>query len=183
MDMKHCFFLEMLFLTSLCSHQVSVQSNGDSLLIKPKQPIPSRDPTGSLEIYLNGTWGTFCSNQFDSTTANVACRQLGYLEGVIPSNASGNLDFQVPLATISTPIHVGSTLCCEPKDDSVNIMHILRCNVDLTGTPSTCTHDNDIILECSLFPVYIMDGYDTQLYLNAKALNSHLFLVWCPQDL
>ena len=74
-------------------------------------------------------WGTFCANQFDSTAANLACRQLGYLAGIILSNASGNHDFEIPFATNSTTctIYVRSTLCYEPKDISVNIMHILRC--------------------------------------------------------
>lgn len=173
MDRKLLFLAEMLLLISLCSHKVGAQSNGDLRLIEPKQPGSYRNPKGRLEIYLNGTWGTFCANQFDSTAADIACRQMGYLEGFIVSNATDNHDFQIPLATNSTPIHVGSTSCCELNDNTGYILHILRCNVDLTVIPPTCTHDNDVLLVCSFLKfVEYSETYDTQLFLNAQVLNS-----------
>ena len=33
---------------------------------------------GLLEVYCNGQWGTVCENEFDDTTADVVCAQLGY---------------------------------------------------------------------------------------------------------
>ena len=33
---------------------------------------------GLLEVYLNGKWGTVCSQFYDDHLANITCRQLGY---------------------------------------------------------------------------------------------------------
>jgi len=38
--------------------------------------------SGRLEVFLNNQWGTACSfnNIFPLTAANVACKQLGYIQ-------------------------------------------------------------------------------------------------------
>ena len=33
---------------------------------------------GRIDLCINGTWGTICSNTFDNKDASVVCRQLGY---------------------------------------------------------------------------------------------------------
>lgn len=35
-------------------------------------------PSGRLEVYINGRWGTVCSNGFSITSARVVCEQLGF---------------------------------------------------------------------------------------------------------
>lgn len=38
--------------------------------------------TGALQVFLNGAFGAVCAPSFDSTDAGVACRQLGFADGV-----------------------------------------------------------------------------------------------------
>ena len=151
---------KMLLLVIMWSQSVGAQSNGD------------------VRIVQNREWGTFCVKNvgrypglgFDSYSADAACRQLGYQDSLRDkvSKASDYIDV-VPLASNSTPIHTGHSECGKTTDGGFS--HVLRCFYLDTDhdMDSTCTHDDDVIIECSIFD---LNEYDTELFLNSEALNS-----------
>ena len=40
--------------------------------------VRRRNHEGTVEVYINGTWGSICDNGFTKNTSNVICRMLGY---------------------------------------------------------------------------------------------------------
>ena len=147
--------------------------------------VPSPNHTsikdrGRLEVYLNGEWGTFYIKNvdgysdigFNSYAADAACRQLGYQDSWTVSKASDSID-DIPLASNSTPIHTGRSVCTDG-----GFSHVLRCfyldtdrDIMDSALDSACTHDDDVIIKCSILDLH-WDGYDTELILNSEALNS-----------
>jgi hypothetical protein len=48
---------------------------------------------GRLEIFVDNSWGSVCDNSFDKATADVACRQLGFLNGSVSFSNAGKLRY------------------------------------------------------------------------------------------
>ena len=160
---------KMLLLVIMWSHLVGAQSNGDVRII---QNLNDTSIQGRLEVYLEGEWGTFCVIDRDPRGADIitdaACRQLGYEYSVSISKASDHTDV-IPLASNSTPIHTGISVCDKSNDGGHS--HVLRCFYPMEE--SICTHDDDVIIQCSIFTLDLdWNGYDTELFLNSEALNS-----------
>ncbi|CAG2242006.1 unnamed protein product [Mytilus edulis] len=44
--------------------------------------------SGMIKIFYNGTWGTVCDDDFDDKNAQVACRQLGYNNGIFAGSTA-----------------------------------------------------------------------------------------------
>ena len=66
----------------ICIHTVPCSPHGGVRL------TGSTPGKGTVEICLNGTWGTVCDNHWNIPDAEVVCRQMGYEEG------NGKIDLQ-----------------------------------------------------------------------------------------
>ena len=174
----------MLLLVIMWSHLVGAQSNGDVRIVHNPNDNFIRYYWGRLEVYLDGEWGTFCIKNvgrypglgFNSYVADAACRQLGYhdsLSDKVSKASDHNIIDIIPLASNSTPIHTGRSVC--DKNTNGGFSHVLRCfylDTDHDIMDSTCTHDDDVIILCSMFNLDADGYYDTELFLNSEALNS-----------
>ena len=169
-----CSFVAGLSRTALivivCSHcqLVAAQSNGDVRIRGMRINGTLDKEWGRLELYLGGEWGTLCAAGFNSYAADAACRQLGYQYsyGEDISKAIDYTDY-LPLASNSTTIYAAVSFCGKTNDGGSS--HVLRCVQPYVYVGPGCTHDDDVIIQCSeLKP----DGYDMKLRLNSEALNS-----------
>ena len=168
---KHLALSLTLLLVMLWGQMIGAQSNGDLRLIEGS--VDKTDGFGRLEIYLDGEWGTFCAKGFDSTAGGIACQQLGNC-GSPSYEVKKASDTEIPLASNSTPIHTVFNECAGlgPKSGCNAAPHILQCITVDPFTDPSCTHDDDVIVMCSLWDLDPMDSYDTQIFLNSDALNS-----------
>lgn len=49
--------------------------------------------TGAVQVFLNGAFGGVCKTGFGPTGAAVACRQLGYVDGIDVQSPFGRFTF------------------------------------------------------------------------------------------
>ena len=89
---------------------------------------------GRLEVYINGEWGTVCNDNWGSSDALVACRQLGY-SGVSSYHIS------VPSGSSSQRIWLDHVECSGSESKLIN------CNHRGYGVHS-CSHSEDVGIRC-----------------------------------
>lgn len=121
-----CVFIE-------CTHSVPY---GSLRLSKGSHVIPGA-LEGRLEVFNEGKWGTVCSQNFDLTTANTSCKQLGFVRA---------LDYRISEEAGFGQGAANSTslggMQCTPED---NIL--VRCANNLEKR--NCTHLEDVAVFCT----------------------------------
>ena len=121
----------------LSAERTYSQNYGDLRLVQGSRSDASFS-AGRLEIFINSTWGTVCSDRFDLTDASVACRQLGF---------AGALSFETSLHTPygrgrDGPVWLDEVECRE------DLLHLLSCANDGVGYHD-CDHFSDVAIVCS----------------------------------
>ena len=86
----------------------------------------SDEHAGRVEVFLNGSWGTICNDNWNLQAANVVCRQLGFPGAISSEQAAG-------FGEGSGPTHLNGVDC---GGDEVSI---LECSHDGVGNHD-CSH-------------------------------------------
>nr|XP_054772853.1 mucin-2-like [Lytechinus pictus] len=139
----HLLFWTQFMLLASRGSGIFGQSPGDVRLVDGSSSLEGR-----IEVYYNGVWGTICDIGWDSTDANVICKQLGFqisLGTNIPRFGQGPFTQTVWLMNVQ----------CESSDESLN-----DCvTSDQWGQASACPHSRDVGVRCSGLNVGIAPNY------------------------
>ena len=87
---------------------------------------------GIVEIFYNGTWGTVCAHNFNSTSAKVICRQLGYRDQINFNTLYGNGSGPIWLDNVICNGYESTVAACRHSNWGIN----------------NCTHNNDVGITC-----------------------------------
>ena len=92
--------------------------------------------SGRVEIYLFGTWGTVCENNFNIVAANVACKQLGF---------PGAVSFRGGLYGSGRGKILLEGVNCKGKENS-----LASCD-HLPWGKHNCEHRQDVGINCETY--------------------------------
>lgn len=97
---------------------------------------------GRVELFLNGTWGTICDDDWGIEEANVICRMLGYTEGAWSTHCCGWYDgYSAPDKIWLDDVH------CVGDEES-----IAGCRHGGWGSQN-CLHSDDVGVVCKYTPL------------------------------
>jgi deleted-in-malignant-brain-tumors protein 1 len=129
-----------------CSHSedAGVECQGFSTPVTPGIPrgelrlVNGGHDYGRLEVFDGSNWGSICDDGFYDLEATVACRQLGFLEGIARREAHyGQSSLDIMLDGLN----------CDGSEEN-----LLECVHNAWGVHD-CSHSEDVGVDCSNMPI------------------------------
>ncbi len=117
-------------MVALSADANSTCSNGDVRLIGDTSIYK-----GTVELCLEGVWGSICHAGWNTNEANVVCKQLGF------SSAGNTPLFAAFYGQSSGPIFITNVNCGGTES------YLIDCPVGLSL--ATCTHFQDAAVSCN----------------------------------
>lgn len=109
---------------------------------------------GTLEICINGVWGTICFFLWYENNAQVACRQLGYsytgnLSSYIQQSIMIIINYLGAMYNLAASAGSGSIFLYSPQCKGYEST-LLQCPVHFSDSFywNICTHSDDIAILC-----------------------------------
>ena len=101
--------------------------------------LGSGDHEGMVQVYVGERWGKVCDDYFGHQAVTIACRQLGYADGMGDSDGSGYWALYEPLIDSSIPYVMDNVLCSGCEDRLIDCQHSAEAN---------CYHSEVILVSC-----------------------------------
>ncbi|XP_067928280.1 deleted in malignant brain tumors 1 protein-like isoform X2 [Watersipora subatra] len=132
----------------------------DNRAIKARVPVRlagGRDGSdGRLEVYINDTWGTVCSNRWSEENAEVVCRQQKY-PGVEEYRILSQRPDEGIIRGADPQVIWLDKISCDGTEE-----YLTACEHELAGTH--CAHVNDVLLSCEKNVTDVPDV--TEMHVN-----------------
>lgn len=183
--------------------QVTIFDNNTVRLIDNSNN-PTSNGIGRLEI-LKGTWGTVCNSKFTDKSAQVACKQMGYMSGhilgqpnsntmcsnVLGNNLCGEYSSKVKLTEVICNGHERSLKDCKTSENTVSCTHfndvILKCEGYGDSSGASQNIKKPKVLNPSIEKLPMMPTYNAKCDTTAKNIYfrgdpGSIFMVNCPSD-
>lgn len=202
---------------SFCTHQYDaliecgnmdteqyVTFDANTVRLMDSSNNPTQTGIGRLEI-LKGTWGTVCNTKFTKKSAQVLCKQMGYIDGnmlgqpdsdsmcnnVLGVNHCGDFQQSIKLTEVQCLGHEKSIKDCKYSESTVACTHfndvILKC--DGYGDPSGKSQNikkpkvlNPLIDKLPMPPTFNAKCDTTSKNIHFRGDPGSIFLVNCPSD-
>ena len=103
---------------------------------------------GRVEIYMGGSWGMVCDNDWDFSDASITCQQLGY---PIAQRAFIGSYFQ---GTEQLPFHLDKVHCFGDEQ------RLADCITSSTSTDITCSENQTAGVRCPLASTCLREFWD-----------------------